>query len=150
MKTIFVVGWILLSALPASAQTDWEAVLALAPNQQIHVTTTTSSKPQKVEFESATPAWLVVTKRSGQVAYIARPDVKEVSHTIKHGSRRSKWTVLGLIFGGMMGYGAGQGAGLMAIPIDIGIFGGLGAWMDHKNADEERSVVYVMPPPQNP
>jgi hypothetical protein len=41
---------------------------------------------------------------------------------------------------------AAQGAGFVTIPIDMALFGGLGAWADHKNATTRVVVVYQATP----
>jgi hypothetical protein len=141
---LVVVGRIFLwtgSDIALAQSSDWSAVQALTSGQQVLVHT--KVEPMTADFQSATATTLVVTRR-GNIVYIDRSDVRQVAYIVKR--RSAKWTVIGLAFGAAVGTLAAQGAGFVTIPIDMALFGGLGAWADHKNATTRVVVVYQATP----
>ena len=128
-----------LGVQPAQTS-NWSAVQALISGQTIQVTA--QGKEVTAEFQSATERQLVIT-RGGAIVYLDRPDVQQVAYTVHH-RYSTKWMWLGVGVGAYWGYKAGQGAGPIAIPIDMALLGGLGAWIDyHGNSHNQQHVVVV-------
>jgi hypothetical protein len=144
--TSWALSWVLVStAVQAQGPSDWKLLQALPVGTSILVTAQGREVSGKFHSASKTELW-VTDKWNRRVIRTGREHVQLVTHVAGNKKQRMiRGLLIGVALGVPLGIVAGQGAGAKAIPIDMALFGGLGAFMGHGRGDERVVVVYRQP-----